>query len=123
MELKDYQIKVVDKLKEYLLALDEARKEYLELLEFKPNLAKFANFPKEAWSKSVGGTYKSNENGIGELLPELYLKVPTGGGKSVIQYIISYFMHCSSHKTLIIVPTINLVNQLFQRPYSAPSLR
>jgi hypothetical protein len=47
MELKDYQIKVVDKLKEYLLALDEAQKEYLDLLELKPNLAKYRKFPEE----------------------------------------------------------------------------
>jgi hypothetical protein len=36
MEFKDYQIKVVDKLKEYLFALDEARKEYIELQVLNP---------------------------------------------------------------------------------------
>lgn len=73
MELKDYKIKVVDKLKGYLFAFDEARKEYLELLAFKPNLAKFVIFQKEAWDKSVGCIYHSNENGIGNPFTELYL--------------------------------------------------
>jgi len=34
---------VVDKLKEFLLAHDESRKEYLELFKFKNDSAKFAN--------------------------------------------------------------------------------
>lgn len=116
MELKDYQIKVVDKLKEYLIALNEARKEYLELLEYKPNLAKFANFPKEAWTKSVGNIYKSNENGIGEPLPELYLKVPTGGGKTLlacysIDLINKTYLQKQTGLVLWIVPTTQIYRQ------------
>jgi len=116
MELKEYQIKVVEKLKEYLLALDEARKEYLELLEFKPNLAKFANFPKEAWDKSVGSIYHSNENGIKEPLPELYLKVPTGGGKTLlachsIDLINKTYLKKQTGLVLWIVPTSQIYRQ------------
>ena len=116
MELKDYQIKGVDKLKEYLLALDEARKEYLELLEFRPNLAKFANFPQEAWVKSVGSIYHSNENGIKEPLPELYLKVPTGGGKTLlachsIDLINKTYLKKQTGLVLWIVPTTQIYRQ------------
>jgi type III restriction enzyme len=116
MELKDYQIKVVDKLKEYLLSLDEARKEYLELLEYKPNLAKFANFPKEAWEKSVGSIYHSNENGIKEPLPELYLKVPTGGGKTLlachsIDLINKTYLKKQTGLVLWVVPTSQIYKQ------------
>ena len=116
MELKDYQIKVVDKLKEYVLALDEARKEYLELLELRPNLAKFANFPKEAWNKSVGSIYRSNENGIKEPLPEIYLKVPTGGGKTLlachsIDLINKIYLKKQTGLVLWIVPTTQIYRQ------------
>jgi type III restriction enzyme len=116
MELKDYQIKVVDKLKEYLLALDEAQKEYLDLLELKPNLAKYANYPKEAWEKSVGSIYHSNENGIKEPLPELYLKVPTGGGKTLlachsINLINKTYLKKQTGLVLWIVPTSQIYRQ------------
>ncbi len=116
MELKEYQIKVIDKLKEYLSALDESRKEYLEFLEFKPNLAKFANFPKEAWNKSVGNIYHSNENGIGEPLAELYLKVPTGGGKTLlachsIDLINKIYLKRQTGLVLWIMPTSQIYRQ------------
>ncbi len=116
MELKDYQIKVIDKLKDYLTALSEARNEYLELLEYKPKLAKFANFPKEAWESSVGSLYHSNENGIGEPLPEMYLKVPTGGGKTLlachsIDLINKTYLKTQTGLVLWIVPTSQIYRQ------------
>jgi len=45
---------------------------------------------------------------------KLCITVPTSGGKSLIQYIIACFIAFSDHKILIIVPTIHLVDQLFQ---------
>ena len=83
MELKDYQKKVTDKLKEYLSALSEFKGKYEKAIEFDPEMAMDYNFPRKAWEKSVGNIYHSSTNGIGEPLPELYLKVPTGGGKTI----------------------------------------
>src|SRR5665213_225621 len=85
MRLKHYQEKVIKALKDYLGELDIARNEYEEMLAIKPNLAKHINFPKDAWEKSTGKTiYHSKSNGLGEQLPDVYLKVPTGGGKTLL---------------------------------------
>lgn len=85
MRLKHYQEKVIKALKDYLGELDIARNEYEEMLEIKPNLAKHINFPKDAWEKSKGKTiYHSKTNSLNEPLPDIYLKVPTGGGKTLL---------------------------------------
>jgi len=68
-----------------LSELDIARNEYEEMLALKPNLAKHINFPKDAWEKSTGKTiYHSKTNSLNEPLPDIYLKVPTGGGKTLL---------------------------------------
>ncbi len=85
MRLKHYQEKVIKTLKDYLGELEIARNEFNELLEIKPNLARHINFPKGAWEKSTGKTiYYSKTNSLGEALPDIYLKVPTGGGKTLL---------------------------------------
>lgn len=85
MRLKHYQEKVLKELKEYLSALADAKKEFEEIAELKPHLAKHINFPKEAWEKSTGRfVYSSKTNGLDEPLPDIYFKVPTGGGKTLV---------------------------------------
>lgn len=85
MRLKHYQEKVIKALKDYLGELDIARNEYEEMLAIKPNLAKHINFPKDAWEKSTGKTiYHSKTNSLNDPLPDIYLKVPTGGGKTLL---------------------------------------
>lgn len=85
MRLKHYQENVIKQLKEYLGCLSEAQTEYRELVSLKPALAKHYNFPKEAWEKfSASPVYHSKTNGLGEPLPDVYLKVPTGGGKTLL---------------------------------------
>lgn len=85
MRLKHYQEKVLKELKEYLSALADAKKEFEEIAELKPHLAKHINFPKEAWEKATGrSVYHSKTNGLDEPLPDIYLKVPTGGGKTLV---------------------------------------
>lgn len=85
MRLKHYQDKVLKELKNYLGALADAKKEFEEIAELKPHLAKHINFPKEAWEKSTGRiVYNSKVNGLDEPMPDIYLKVPTGGGKTLL---------------------------------------
>ena len=49
MELKDYQVKVVAKLKDYLTTLAEFREKFLKAIEFDPEMALDYNFPRRAW--------------------------------------------------------------------------
>ncbi len=85
MKLKHYQEKVLKELKEYLSALAEFRVKYEKALEFDADMGKDYDFPKRAWEKATGrSVYHSKTNGLNEPLPDIYLKVPTGGGKTLV---------------------------------------
>lgn len=85
MRLKHYQEKVIKALKDYLGELSEFREKYQKALEFDADMARDYNFPKRAWGKSTGSSiYHSKTNSLGEPLPDIYLKVPTGGGKTLL---------------------------------------
>lgn len=91
MELKDYQKTTLNIVKNYLELLDEWKKK----AEAQPGLE--VDFPAKAWEKvNVKDNYISRKNGLGEPLPTFCLKIPTGGGK-----------------TLLAVKTIDLVNQIY----------
>ncbi len=119
MELKDYQIKVLERLKAFLSSLDEERKAYVKMLKMNPDYAKFIDFPREAWNKTAGGTYHSNRNGINEPIPECYLKVPTGGGKTLlachaIDLINKTYLRKQTGLVLWIVPTAQIYRQTLE---------
>ncbi|MDD3773577.1 MAG: DEAD/DEAH box helicase family protein, partial [Weeksellaceae bacterium] len=117
MKLKHYQEKVLKELKDYLGALADAKKEFEEIAELKPHLAKHINFPKEAWEKSTGRlVYNSKTNGLNEPLPDIYLKVPTGGGKTLlachaIDNIQKMYLKHQTGLVLWIVPSTQIYRQ------------
>lgn len=116
MELKEYQKKVTEKLKEYLSALSEFKGKYEKAIEFDPDMAKDYNFPRKAWEQTVDNFYHSSTNGIGEPLPELYLKVPTGGGKTLlachtIDLVNKTYLKKQTGLVLWIVPTTQIYRQ------------
>jgi type III restriction enzyme len=84
MELKEYQQKVLTALKNYLSSLSEEKKKYEEVVKSYPDTAKNLDFTKMAWERSVGSPYNSHFNSLKEPLPDFYLKVPTGGGKTLL---------------------------------------
>ncbi|OAV68561.1 Restriction endonuclease [Bacteroidales bacterium Barb6XT] len=84
MKLKQYQEKVIDTLKIYLGALNEFKATYKKALDFDADVAKDYDFPKRAWVQVAGKAYHSKTNGLQESLPDIYLKVPTGGGKTLL---------------------------------------
>lgn len=85
LQLKTYQQKVLDELRNFLLALSDFKVKYRNALQIDPDIAKDYNFPKRAWEKATGRTiYYSKVNGLDEHLPDIYLKVPTGGGKTLL---------------------------------------
>lgn len=117
MKLKIYQDKVLKALKDYLSALADAKKEFEEIAELKPHLAKHINFPIEAWEKSTGRTiYSSKTNGLEEPMPDIYLKVPTGGGKTLlachaIDSIQKTYLNKQTGLVLWVVPTTQIYRQ------------
>ncbi len=85
MKLKHYQEKVLTTLKDYLSALNDFKAKYEKLLEVDPDLAKEIDFPKRAFTQATNrNIYHNKTNGLHEPLPDVYLKVPTGGGKTLL---------------------------------------
>lgn len=103
MKLKDYQIGVLDQLSDYLTALAAKRQEATEFVEFQKSKgrdAKLGDYCREAWldlesrgllptvrlpddSESVP-PYVPREDGRGRAIPNVCLKIPTGGGKTLL---------------------------------------
>ena len=121
MRLKHYQEKVLKELKEYLSALADAKKEFEEIAELKPHLAKHVNFPKEAWEKATGRSiYYSKTNGLGEPLPDIYLKVPTGGGKTLVAcYAIDNIQKTYLNKQIGLILWVVPSTQIYRQTISA----
>ena len=117
MKLKGYQEKVIKALKDYLGELSEFKVKYGKALEFDADMARDYNFPKRAWDKSTGRTiYHSKTNSLGEPLPDIYLKVPTGGGKTLlachsIDLIQKIYLKKQTGLILWIVPSTQIYRQ------------
>ena len=117
MRLKHYQEKVIKQLKEYLSDLSGFRTKYENAMQIDADLAMDYNFPKRAFEKTTGHhIYHSKKNGLGEPLPDIYLKVPTGGGKTLlachsIDLIQKSYLQKQAGLVLWIVPSTQIYRQ------------
>ena len=104
MQLKTYQQNALEQLDRWLAALKEARKDAVDGEEFyakkkRPVPEELKNYPRAAWQSlkeqsvlpgiSDNGTLKipdciSRTGTSGEPIPHVCLKVPTGGGKTLL---------------------------------------
>lgn len=114
MELKEYQKKTVEKVKLYLESLTEFKEKNDKLIKSDPELS--INFPLKAWEKVNNASYYSKKNGLGEELPDFYLKIPTGGGKTIlachaIDLINRIYLKKQTGIVLWIVPTTQIYRQ------------
>lgn len=114
MELKEYQKKTLEQVKTYLEALSEYKGKYEKAIAVDPDLA--IDFPFKAWEKAVGTSYHSSKNGLSEPLPDFYLKIPTGGGKTIlachaIDLINRIYLKKQMGIVLWIVPTTQIYRQ------------
>jgi type III restriction enzyme len=97
MELKEYQQNTLKRVKAYLEALKNWRvKNEKVVAAIGKNAA--LDVPLKAWEEIGGKNYRSRKNGIGEPLPNFCLKIPTGGGK-----------------TLLAAHTVDLVNRSYRQ--------
>jgi type III restriction enzyme len=103
MKLKDYQTDVLESLSRYLRVLGERREAAEEILEFqhsKGRDAKLGDYCRETWESlhaekalplarnkdgfAVARAYVARKDGLERPVPNICLKVPTGGGKTLL---------------------------------------
>jgi type III restriction enzyme len=114
MELKEYQKKTLDQVRAYLEALSELKAKNEKALQIDPEYS--FDFVSRAWEKVVNNTYRPSNNGIGEPLPDFYVKIPTGGGKTIIachiiELINRIYLNKQTGMILWIVPTSQIYRQ------------
>jgi type III restriction enzyme len=117
MQLKHYQEKVIKELTQYLRALAEQKIKYENFREVDADVARDFDFPRKAWEQSTGrNVYFPKKNGLREQLPDVYLKVPTGGGKTLlachaIDLIKKTYLESQTGLVLWIVPSTQIYRQ------------
>jgi len=94
MRLKDYQLDVLDALERYLGILESEKSDAFDYYDFQQSKGKnptLGDYTTAAWQ--AGQTqgvvasslaHKSYYDGLGQPIPSLCLKVPTGGGKTLL---------------------------------------
>jgi type III restriction enzyme len=117
MEPKEYQVKTLNRVKEYLDLLYDWRRKNDEIVrEFGSDAS--IDFPAKAWYKLEGmyDQYHSRKDGLGRPLPCFCLKVPTGGGKTflavkTIDLINTNYLKKRTGLILWVVPTTQIYRQ------------
>ena len=83
MYLKEYQKRALATVREFLEELTNWRDKAEKALKLDPELK--VDWVSEAWKKTARGrAYAARKNGMGEYLPSFCLKIPTGGGKTLL---------------------------------------
>ena len=115
MVLKEYQKRTLATVRELLERLVEWRGKAAAALEVDPELD--FDWVRKAWEKTVPArTYQPRRNGLGEPLPSFCLKIPTGGGKTllatkVVDLVNTHYRKRQTGLVLWIVPTTQIYNQ------------
>ncbi len=115
MILKEYQKRALETVGEFLQRLAEWRSTQAEILQTHPN--RTIDWVREAWDKTVPAhPYSPRRNGLGEPLPAFCLKIPTGGGKTllaakIIDLVNMHYRRETHGLVLWIVPTTQIYNQ------------
>ena len=115
MILKEYQKRTLATVRSFVAELAKWRAEDEEARKHNPNWG--SDWVEKAWQKTVAlRPYQFRRNGLGEYLPAFCLKIPTGGGKTllatrVIDLANAHFRQSRRGLVLWIVPTTQIYNQ------------
>ena len=115
MKLKEYQERTLKEVKTFLEQLAFWRGRAREGGEW------LFDFAEKAWEKAgVGRTYLKKKDGLGRLLPVFCLKIPTGGGKTLlavktVDLVQSLYLKRKTGLVVWIVPTQQIYRQTMQR--------
>jgi type III restriction enzyme len=120
MQIKDYQLRALTRLEEYLESLafhTHNKRQIVERLAGLDHLVQPYDVPAKAWQqitqKELTNPYK---NGLGQDTPHICLKIPTGGGKTYlatrcVELIQRKYQHTQHGLVLWIVPTKAIYTQ------------
>ena len=125
MNLKNYQSRVLGELGGFLDVLAQKRSDFDDIVAKTPESARAKvadnwNFVKEACDETNKPNPPDFKNGLGEWLPDVYLKVPTGGGKTLlachtIEQIQRQYLRRGGGLVLWIVPTTQIYRQTLEK--------
>ena len=113
MILKEFQQRVVATVRAYLEQLHEWRERAVDILEHDPDY----DWAERAWQQGgPGSAYTRRRNGLGVPLPTFCLKIPTGGGKTllaikIIDLVNVHYLRRQTGLVLWIVPSTQIYNQ------------
>ena len=125
MELKDYQTVVLDRFDRWLEELEAARRKSETAIAALGDDATgtmaddIRNYPKLAWNELAragdvalaAGEYVTRTDGAGRSIPHVCLKVPTGGGKTLLAASALERLNRQTGLTLWITPTRAIYRQ------------
>ena len=115
MILKEYQKRALEAVGEFLQRLAEWRRKQAKVLETNPDTT--FDWVEPAWEKTVPSRpYSRRRNGLDEPLPAFCLKIPTGGGKTllatrIIDLVNVHYRREPHGLVLWVVPTTQIYNQ------------
>ncbi len=117
MELKEYQSKTLKQISTYLTALADLKTKSEKVKAVDPELA--FDFTRKAWEKVGAGNFISKKNGLSEDLPNFYIKIPTGGGKTIlachtIDLVNRIYLRKQTGIVLWVVPTTQIYRQTIE---------
>jgi type III restriction enzyme len=115
MKLKEYQERTLKEVKGFLEQLAVWRGKAWQGGEW------LFDFAEKAWEKAgIGRTYLKKKDGLGRPLPVFCLKIPTGGGKTLlavktVDLVQSLYLKRQTGLVVWIVPTQQIYRQTMQR--------
>ena len=115
IQLKEYQKQTLAQIRVYLEILGELRAKDVKARAIDPELA--IDWPTKTWEKiGTGRQYFPRRNGLQQPLPSFCIKIPTGGGKTLlatktIDLVNTYFRKSNRGLVLWVVPTTQIYNQ------------
>ena len=115
MILKEYQQRALATVRGFLEKLAAWKNEDAAARSQNPDWG--FDWVQRAWTETAAGrSYVARRNGLGEQLPAFCLKIPTGGGKTllatrVIDLVNSHFRQSKRGLVLWIVPTTQIYSQ------------